>query len=328
MRRLSGIVDIGRVRPFSTTRFTAVQTSSGIPTRLASQVVTLQNRRGQKVFLLGTAHVSQESCDDASDLIRSVRPPAVFLELCEQRRGVLHDEVKEESSLGDVLKKLKTGEANAFSVIYSYYLRSIADTLKVRPGGEFKAANDAATHVALTSPCSVVLGDRPVGITLNRLWMGLSPWQKVKLVWELMPSASFVFSDGSEMQTAIDQMKGNKDMLTAEVQRMGKKFPWIVECLINERDKFMVLELEMTLNELGQGDVVAVVGAGHLDGMEKQWVLLTDKGLTESFALHRFLQLCPDTGQGQGEGQERVTDYYSVEDLRAYAVRAVKDYPH
>jgi len=55
---------------------------------------------------------------------------------------------------------------------------------------------------------------------------------------------------------------------------------------------------------------------------------LPDKGLTESFALHRFLQLCPDTGQGQGEGQERVTDYYSVEDLRAYAVRAVKDYPH
>jgi pheromone shutdown protein TraB len=83
----------------------------------------------------------------------------VFLELCESRRGVLEDvPIEEEFSYTDMLKKFQTGEANAFSIIYSYYLRSIADTLKVRPGGEFKAANDAAMSVS----AAVVLGDRPV----------------------------------------------------------------------------------------------------------------------------------------------------------------------
>lgn len=40
-------------------------------------------------YLLGTAHVSAESCDDVARLIRAVRPQVVLVELCAERRPIL-----------------------------------------------------------------------------------------------------------------------------------------------------------------------------------------------------------------------------------------------
>lgn len=40
-------------------------------------------------YLLGTAHVSAESCDDVAALIRAVRPQVVLVELCAERRPIL-----------------------------------------------------------------------------------------------------------------------------------------------------------------------------------------------------------------------------------------------
>lgn len=45
----------------------------------------------------------------------------------------------------------------------------------------------------------------------------------------------------------VNDFLDRSDLITAEVRRMGKKFPWLVEVLIHERDKYMVLELEQVL---------------------------------------------------------------------------------
>lgn len=57
---------------------------------------TYQERRSdgyeepQLIFILGTAHVSQQSADDVTRLIAAVQPDAVVVELCKSRTGVLH----------------------------------------------------------------------------------------------------------------------------------------------------------------------------------------------------------------------------------------------
>lgn len=42
-----------------------------------------------KFYVLGTAHVSMQSCRDAADLIARVRPDFVLLELCNERISIL-----------------------------------------------------------------------------------------------------------------------------------------------------------------------------------------------------------------------------------------------
>ena len=130
-----------------------------IPQHLQSEVEVLNNSNGQRVFILGTAHISKQSCIDASELVRSVKPAAVFLELCEQRRGLLDTNNNNEEKVvntEEIMRRLIKGEDNLFAVIYAYLLREIAKDLEVTPGGEFKAAFEAAND----TDAVVVLGDR------------------------------------------------------------------------------------------------------------------------------------------------------------------------
>lgn len=46
-----------------------------------------------KAYVLGVSHVSRESCDEAAELIASVRPDVVVLELCKDRLRLLLDQV-------------------------------------------------------------------------------------------------------------------------------------------------------------------------------------------------------------------------------------------
>ncbi len=45
-----------------------------------------------EVYLLGTAHVSKDSCEDVKLLMDHVQPDVLFVELCNNRLAVLEDE--------------------------------------------------------------------------------------------------------------------------------------------------------------------------------------------------------------------------------------------
>ena len=53
-------------------------------------VTELEKPDGGRVYLLGTAHTSQESAAHAVGLMRAVRPSAVVVELCKGRAHMLH----------------------------------------------------------------------------------------------------------------------------------------------------------------------------------------------------------------------------------------------
>lgn len=56
----------------------------------------------------------------------------------------------------------------------------VANDLNMAPGGEFRNAYNEACKI---QGCSVLLGDRPIDITLRRAMAMLSFWQKMKMVW-------------------------------------------------------------------------------------------------------------------------------------------------
>ena len=45
------------------------------------------------MYILGVSHVSRESCQEIQDLIHTVRPEVLILELCKDRLRLLLDQV-------------------------------------------------------------------------------------------------------------------------------------------------------------------------------------------------------------------------------------------
>ncbi|KAL4427745.1 hypothetical protein ABPG75_001834 [Micractinium tetrahymenae] len=214
-------------------------------------------------YVLGTAHVSADSCDDVTALIRAVKPQVVLIELCSERKPVLTLDKLREPSLGEALAEIRSGRATPFQAIYSWLLAKVGAQLDVLPGEEFRVALREAHAIG----AQVVLGDRSLAVTLARVWHALSLWEKLKLTGTLLWTGLSMLNE-EEMRAEIEKMK-ESDVLTEAIREFGKEFPSLLHPLITERDQYMAFMLRKLASRAHT--VVAVVGAGHLQGIREHW---------------------------------------------------------
>ncbi len=225
---------------------------------------------GVHVTIVGTAHVSKESANQVKEVIAKVQPGLVILELCASRQSILAppqpDQPKE--TMLQLVEKIKT--SGVFPVALAYFYSSITEKLSVAPGLEFRAAYEAALEVP---DCRLLLGDRPVQITLKRTWAALGLYEKLKLIAGLIRASWTGVTDKE-----IEALKDN-DLITAMMKELAEDFPGIVAPLVDERDQWLACMISRTPAPLR---VVAVVGMAHLDGIKKYWDKPVDlKALSE-----------------------------------------------
>ncbi|XP_010908929.1 uncharacterized protein [Elaeis guineensis] len=215
------------------------------------------------VYVVGTAHVSQESCKEVQAIINYLKPQVVFLELCSSRVAILTPQNLNVPTASDMIDMWKKKKMNAFGILYSWFLAKVADKLEVFPGSEFRVAFEEA----MSYGAKVILGDRPVHITLRRTWGKMTLWHRIKFLYYILFQAIFLPSpeDLNKMLKEMDDI----DMLTLVIQEMSKAFPTMMETLVHERDMYMSSTLLKVARE--HSSVVAVVGKGHLSGIKKHW---------------------------------------------------------
>ncbi|KAH6776080.1 TraB family protein [Perilla frutescens var. hirtella] len=214
------------------------------------------------VYLVGTAHVSTESCEEVKAVIEFLKPQVVYLELCSSRISVLTTQNFKVPTMGEMVDMWKKNQ-NLFGILYSWFLAKVASQLEVLPGAEFRVGYEEAMKYG----GKVILGDRPVQITLRRTWAMMSLWHKTKLMYSLLFQA--VFLPSSEDLTKMLKEMDDANMLTLVIQEMSKSFPTLMETLVHERDRYMSATLLRVARE--HSSVVAVVGKGHLVGIQKNW---------------------------------------------------------
>lgn len=253
---------------------------------LPDTVTLLKTPNGNNVYLVGTAHFSEESQKDVALVIRNVRPRAVVVELCESRIHILkHDEKTLLEEAKDInIQKIRSvirtnGVLNGmFYILLLNMSAKLTQELGMAPGGEFRTAMREATKIP---NCLVHLGDRPINITLKRAINGLSLFQTMKLVWKLM---SF---DENITKEDVEQCK-QKDLLEELMKEMAGEFPAFGEVFVNERDLYLCYSLQMAsthtrnTSQMAQQphpeNIVGVMGIGHCAGITKIW---NNKGLVE-----------------------------------------------
>ncbi|THF95213.1 hypothetical protein TEA_018749 [Camellia sinensis var. sinensis] len=242
-----------------------------LPEELSRSVMTLSCESSAEggicdVYLVGTAHVSQESCQEVQAVISFLKPQAVFLELCSSRVPVLTLQNLKYSSFSLSPGTNHGGNVGSVEETAQYLwntLQLVASKLEVLPGSEFRVAFEEASKYG----AKVILGDRPIQITLRRTWAKMPLWHKTKLIYSLLFQALFLPSpeDLTKMLKEMDDV----DMLTLVIQEMSKEFPTLMETLVHERDLYMSSTLLRVASE--HSSVVAVIGKGHMQGIKKHW---------------------------------------------------------
>ena len=222
----------------------------------SSENVTHLSYHGRDIYLVGTAHVSQQSVNEVKRVIDELAPDTVCVELDKTRYEAMIDESRwERLDIFQVIKQRKMLMLMA-SLVLSAYQRRIGDKLGVKPGAEMLAACEKAGE----RKAELVLADRDIQATLKRTWARLSLWSKAKVLSMLV--ASILASEEPPTEQRIEELKKH-DVINEALAELARFLPQIKEPLIDERDKYLM----SSIREAPGKRIVAVVGAAHVQGM-------------------------------------------------------------
>ena len=211
------------------------------------------------VVILGTAHVSQASVDSVEALIQEEKPDTVCVELCPSRVRSLKDlEYWKKLDIFTVFKERKM-----YLLLSSLILSSFQKKLgygKVKPGDEMRKAIELAEKNNL----KMVPVDREIQTTLKRAWGNVGFFSKSYLISALI-SSLLVKEEITEEK--IEEMK-SEDALKDIFSQLPGRFDQVKKVIIDERDEYLAEKIRQSAMD-GSKKLLAVVGAGHLEGIMK-----------------------------------------------------------
>lgn len=254
-----------------------------------------------------------------------MKPNAVVLELCPLRMHILDydeqtllDEAKDLSP--EKIKKILKDQGFSHGLFYLSFLRASANITKqlgIAPGGE---ARRAVAEAKKLRKCKVLLGDRPMNITLRRALYGLSFQKKMQISMALN---SFDLDTSPITQDDVETYK-NQEKET--LSKMKESMPTVFHSFVTERDIILahslflavglakeMQRLKHTVDQITKGEdnvnpvnIVGVVGIGHVKG------IVANYGKTSSAQVKQLMNLKPSkTRFNNASGASHLTGIYS-----------------
>jgi pheromone shutdown-related protein TraB len=231
----------------------------------ASEHVAVLRDGAKTYWIVGTAHVSGESVREVREVIETVRPDTVCIELCQTRYDSLTDESRWKKL--DIFQVLRQGKGLLLlaNLAMGAYQRKLGAELGVEPGAELLEGARAAADVG----AELRLVDREIQTTLRRTWANVGFFKKAELVGAILTAT---VSNEKIDATAIEDLKA-RAQLSEMLAEFARILPEVKAPLIDERDQYMMSGIEEAPGER----VVAVVGAAHVPGMRAAFGAKVDR---------------------------------------------------
>lgn len=210
-------------------------------------------RIGDRLILVGVAHILPESREEVKRTIWEEKPEVVAVELCLDR----YIELTSESSDG--------GASSGFSKtallakVLRYFQERMGRETGMFPGDEMLAAIREAREVG----AGIKLIDRDISLTLRRLMDKMTFFEKIRLMFEMI--SSFFLSKGEFELEELAEEEVVEDLLLTFKEFSEAAY----EVLIEERNDYMIERISELLKS-GTGTVICVVGAGHVPGLSEE----------------------------------------------------------
>lgn len=236
--------------------------TGALPDVLGGQPIARVRRADIEYVLLGTAHVSRVSAAAVTAMLEAEPFDAVAVELCEPRYTSMRDpDAFRRLDLFQVIRQGKVGLIAA-NLALSAFQRRLAEQFGIEPGAEMKAAIDGAEARGLP----VWLIDREIGTTLKRAYRSVGFLDRMSIVGGL--GASLLTHD-EVSEDEVEKLKQG-DLLGSMFNEFARESPPLYQALIAERDRFMTARLREEAAAGSARRVLVVIGAGHLEGIERE----------------------------------------------------------
>ncbi|WRX18685.1 TraB/PrgY/GumN family - like 2 [Theobroma cacao] len=159
--------------------------------------------------------------------------------------------------------------ALALRLLLALFSSKISSHVNRPFGDEFRAARKASEEIG----AQIVLGDRPIEITLERAWNSLKWSEKFSLVLSVVhgitsPSLDISRNDFKEQNSENDTFQ--------LYEQLSCSYPSLLQPLIHERDTYIVWSLKRSKAVNNCKTVVGVIGKGHMNGVI--YALVSDQG--------------------------------------------------
>jgi pheromone shutdown-related protein TraB len=217
----------------------------------------LLRKLGDRLTIIGVAHILPKSRDEVKATIESELPEVVAVELDQFRYSALMGEVER----GGAGKVPRARELLPFILNKFFYLlqRKFAQSTGMQAGEEMLVAIESAKKVG----AKIELIDRDINLTLQRLIERMGAREKLRLSIEmffgLLPFGRRVELEKLTEEEFADQL----------VSSLKRALPGAYEVLIDERNSYMASKIAMLMDST-KGKIVCVVGAGHVSGLSSR----------------------------------------------------------
>ncbi|MAE38583.1 MAG: conjugal transfer protein TraB [Euryarchaeota archaeon] len=212
---------------------------------------------GENLRIIGTAHISRDSADVVKQQIAEWKPDVVAVELDEGRLSALRNpEAFDEEALSKVIKSGRTTLV-LFQSLLSVEQRKMGLEVGEQVGVDLLAAIETAEEADIP----VELVDRDIQITLKRAWKRMKISEKWRILYSLLGE------EPDEEDIDVETLLGDSDLITQLMEELRTSAPGAGSVLVDERDDYLAGSIE----ELrGERKVLAVIGAGHLEGVSSR----------------------------------------------------------
>jgi pheromone shutdown-related protein TraB len=220
----------------------------------------LEEKINDNIILIGTAHISEESVNEVRQAIATYKPDIVAVELCQRRYDTITKKDKWENTPVTALIKSNNAYFMLAQTFLSSIQRRLGEEYGVEPGSEMIAAMQEAEKHNI----KVALVDRDITVTLKRAWQKMGVREKFRVIWEFL-KAMLGYDEGELEDLDLKELM-KQDVISQMMEEFSKIAPSAAMVLISERDQYIAQKI---FEESHKGTVVAVVGAGHINGIKK-----------------------------------------------------------
>ncbi len=208
----------------------------------------------ERIIFVSVIHTDIESVKEARRIVREMKPEVVAVELDHERYHQLMNPPSETetstTSTGDMAHDLMQQLA--------LLEKSLGDITGSDVGDEMLAAIEEGRAIG----AKIALVDRPMIATVQAM-MKVSIDEIYKLTSMLPDATKDIENGGAGDLLAMLKEDGAVEDLMEQFQT---EFPGLASVLIEQRDQYVAKALHFILND-SKGSIVAVLGAGHIQGV-------------------------------------------------------------
>lgn len=220
----------------------------------------------KNLYLIGTSHIARESIREIKEKIESIKPGVVAVELDKERLySLMHENPKAKVSYRSIFKVGVKGFL--FALLGKWMSDKLGKAVGIKPGADMKSA----VVVASKENIPVALIDQNISITLRRISKAFG-WKEK---WHFFVDAlkGLFFKKKVMEEYGLDKFDLSKvpeeELIEKMLLHVKKRYPSLYKVLITERNKVMGKNLIFLMKKHPDKEILAVVGAGHKEGMIK-----------------------------------------------------------